>query len=186
MPGLLQPEPALRVQLRRGHAIIPAEPSLGGDQIEASCDIESIAERLGQSAHFTTESAEHPLHLALFRRFECHPFGMECRHRGRLDEDRLSRSTHPMHDPCDFMAVIHGNRQDMMISMHCGIRITQQAAQLRVAQHAADFPFDPFFEFMQSAANIRQFWTGHVQHMPARIDAGRDQPRRGTKIFDPR
>ncbi len=147
MAGLAQPQFAVGVQGRGGHGERPAHARFGGDEIKMCHQVDGEAQRPSHSSDLRAQAAQDTANLLVFFTFDDGALGAQVSHPRRFNVYRLAGTAGAMHDALQFMAMIDGHRQDVMVSAHRGIGKAKDAAQLRIAQQALDLVLHALVHF---------------------------------------
>ena len=128
-------------------------------------------QRLRDPADLAAQSAQDAADFAVLFALEDGPLGTEVGDARRLDEHRFAGAAGAVDDAREFVAVIDGDRQDVMIAADGGVGIAEDFAELGIAEQTADLVLDAVVHVGDLLADLGQFRAGHVEDVAAAVDA---------------
>ena len=86
--------------------------------------------------------------------------------------------------PGNLVAMIDGDRQDVMIAADGGVGIAEDLAQLRIAEQPANLVLHALVDIGRVSGGLGQLRAGHVEHVAAAVDAAADRLGHRPQVFD--
>ncbi len=89
-------------------------------------------------------------------------------------------------DAGHLVAMVDRDGQDVMVAVDGRVRVAQDAAQLGVAEQPADLGLHLLVEVGELLPDRGEVAAGHVEHVPAAVDAAADRLADRAEVFDAR